>query len=345
MMPRILLSAFLALALTACSPDSGSAVPPAAAAAPEKKAPSAPGIPGGESAAEFASDVYQGVDGAGPRKAKRGYVQDETLPAGSIRGVCVIHASADVKPPAAESDVAATIVKPEAGEAEYFRNMKLSNAGKWWFHAQGKRNPKGDLGVSGAVVCVRNALGGRRPALEKSAFVTRDGNLRPGGVQGYSAGSRAVFAGAQNERLAFTAFDKFTCHLHVRKVGGQEVFEGTCSRVETSDVGNGRSGYLKKPTMLESPALGECGPYEVCCGRHPWQRVFLYVHDSPCIAVSGVSQRESECGAFAIDGLPAGRHTLEVWHPEFEPVARTVEVEVKADTTTQLLIEFKMPLN
>ena len=52
----------------------------------------------------------------------------------------------------------------------------------------------------------------------------------------------------------------------------------------------------------------EPGPYVVRCGVHPWMYAWVVVLSSPVCAITAPS------GSFEISGVPAGRHTLHLWH-------------------------------
>ena len=66
------------------------------------------------------------------------------------------------------------------------------------------------------------------------------------------------------------------------------------------------------------------------CDVHAWMNARIHVLSHPFFAVSDVE------GRFEIKGLPPGKHTLEFVHenPRIKPV--TIEVEVKADTSTRM---------
>ena len=65
----------------------------------------------------------------------------------------------------------------------------------------------------------------------------------------------------------------------------------------------------QKSDASELPWLApEPGRYVVRCGIHPWMYAWVVVLSSPVCAVTGPS------GSFEISGVPAGRHTLHLWH-------------------------------
>lgn len=65
------------------------------------------------------------------------------------------------------------------------------------------------------------------------------------------------------------------------------------------------------------------------CDVHPWMTGYLAVFDHPYHAVTGPD------GTFRIEGLPPGRHTLETWHETLGARSQTIEIEPRAETTTE----------
>jgi hypothetical protein len=56
------------------------------------------------------------------------------------------------------------------------------------------------------------------------------------------------------------------------------------------------------------------------CDVHSWMHAWLFVTDHPA-AVTDTS------GTFKIDGIPPGKHKIEVWHPFLGTQSKTVEVK------------------
>jgi hypothetical protein len=90
---------------------------------------------------------------------------------------------------------------------------------------------------------------------------------------------------------------------------------------------------------VQSPPLKEAGVYEIGCRRHAWERAWLLVVEHPYAACSA----RSAPGVFALEGVPAGRWSLSVWHPALEPVERSIEVEIKENQSAEVSIPFKPP--
>jgi hypothetical protein len=55
------------------------------------------------------------------------------------------------------------------------------------------------------------------------------------------------------------------------------------------------------------------GPVRVLCDAHPHMFAWVYVHDSPYVAVT------DERGAFRIAGVPPGTYRVTLWHEGFRP--------------------------
>ena len=80
-----------------------------------------------------------------------------------------------------------------------------------------------------------------------------------------------------------------------------------------------------------SRTLDEPGMYVVKCDVHGWMQAFILVDAHPFHDVT-----DSD-GRFRIEGLPAGKYTLELWHEKLGPLER----EVRIDETTPTSIEME----
>ena len=80
-----------------------------------------------------------------------------------------------------------------------------------------------------------------------------------------------------------------------------------------------------------SRSLDEPGMYVVKCDVHGWMQAFIRVDAHPFHDVT-----DSD-GRFRIEGLPAGKYTLELWHEKLGPLER----EVRIDETTPTSIEME----
>jgi plastocyanin len=69
------------------------------------------------------------------------------------------------------------------------------------------------------------------------------------------------------------------------------------------------------------------------CDVHSWMRSWIAVMPNPHFGVTG------DKGRTTVAHVPAGRHTIEVWHPVLG--TQRAEVEVKAGETTTVAFQFK----
>jgi hypothetical protein len=68
----------------------------------------------------------------------------------------------------------------------------------------------------------------------------------------------------------------------------------------------------------------------VKCDVHRWMNEYIGVVDHPYFAVSDRS------GAFTIQGVPPGEHTLVAWHEKYGPLRQQVGVEAGATAAVEL---------
>ncbi len=66
---------------------------------------------------------------------------------------------------------------------------------------------------------------------------------------------------------------------------------------------------------------------------HAWPTAYLAVFDHPYFAVTAPN------GSFTIDGVPAGRYTLKVWHERATVAQQPVEVSAGATSTTAITLQ------
>jgi hypothetical protein len=69
------------------------------------------------------------------------------------------------------------------------------------------------------------------------------------------------------------------------------------------------------------------------CDVHPWMTGYVLVTDNPYYAVT------TENGAFKLEGIPAGKYTLEAWHEKYG--TQTKEITVADGKPVDLKLEFK----
>lgn len=71
------------------------------------------------------------------------------------------------------------------------------------------------------------------------------------------------------------------------------------------------TGRLEEPEIIS-----------VRCDVHSWMQGWIVVLASPSFSITDGS------GLTRIEGVPAGRHLIQVWHPELGKQAKPVDVEV-----------------
>jgi plastocyanin len=69
------------------------------------------------------------------------------------------------------------------------------------------------------------------------------------------------------------------------------------------------------------------------CDLHSWMRAWVVVAPHPFYAVTGAN------GEFVLDNVPAGKHTLKIWHEALGTITRDVTVGDKG--TTRVTVEMK----
>jgi len=102
---------------------------------------------------------------------------------------------------------------------------------------------------------------------------------------------------------------------------------------------------MKMPENRQIRTLDEQGIYAIQCKRHPWHRAYMFVVQNPYVTVTVPSHDWNPvyAGQFSMADVPPGHHTIEVWHPEYEPEQKTYEVDIEPDKATELEIKFKVP--
>ncbi len=94
----------------------------------------------------------------------------------------------------------------------------------------------------------------------------------------------------------------------------------------TRTVGNWALSRKGVEIRAERP-LRRAGLISVECDAHPWMHARIMVFDHPYVAVT------SESGSFEIAGVPAGTHTLTVWHEVFGELKESVTVDEGGTTS------------
>ncbi len=312
------------------------ATPPKAAApaAKEQKTPDEPPIAGMEGEDPGASKL---LATAAPRAIKPTYIQSTDIPSGTLRGVCRFQSSPSPRekklPPPKETDISA-IKDPQPEESAYYKNCRLVEP--LWIQAL-----EHAFVPTNVAVMVKGIGAGKAPAMPRSSFLVERGFLKQGTDKGHAPNN--VHFGQSGERLQWGSYDPFTCEMTLANASTQKIiFEGKLNAYGSKEGFQEGPGKYKVPDLLQSPPLHEEGMYRVACKRHPWHKAAFFVVGNPYVAISQ-PHHQFAGSVFSIEGLPAGKHTLEVFHAEFEPVEKTIEFEIKKDEITDLAIQFKTP--
>jgi hypothetical protein len=160
-----------------------------------------------------------------------------------------------------------------------------------------------DQGLRDAVVSVASATGPARPSADpRPALDQRECEFRPR-VLGMQAGEVDILNS-----------------------------DGILHNVRTSSTANppiNKAQPRFKTVMTER--FDEPEMIRVRCDVHTWMEGWLAVMPSPHFAVS------DDEGSARLDGVPAGTHSVEVWHPALGTTTR--EVEVREGETTQVVFD------
>jgi len=314
-------------------------VPQRESKAEERKAET-PKLPG-EEELDAATEVLVKDATYAERRRRDEYVQDEKMPSGALRGLCVVTPPKGTTQAPSEKLLDVKLVEPREGELDYFKNLKLKTRGvPWWM---GERlNRGGQFGVYGAVLTIPGIKKGKRAPMLRPSYLVKNGQI----TTSWGTGPWGPFSFAPvGERANIGTYDGYSCLIAFTNLTSKKKMgEGEVSAFDKDTVkplGGGGLHFTARPKMAQSPPLLESGMVEIACARHPWQRAYLCVWDSPYAGVVPGHHDPEQVGKFTLDALPAGRHTLEIWHPEVEPVAKTVEIVIKENETTELKIEFK----
>jgi len=287
-----------------------------------------------------------------PAEAEPAYKTEPKYPSGHLNGLCYIPTQALAprplapKPQAWDFTGAGAIPKALTGEVEYYRNLRIRKPTGWYI---GPRRAAG-YGVIGGAAFLRDVKAGPKGPLGRPGFTAQYGQITCQRHGGY--GLTNLGFGPVGERVLFGSVDSFPCHFVVtRAAGGKVVFDGVADaygKLTHPTKRDARRGGRPdprrfRPKILQSDRIAEPGLYVITCKRHPWQKAYLWVSEHPYVAEIGGGRRARNAGLFALRDIPVGTHTLAVWHPAYEPVHKTIEVQIKHNETTEVLVEFKPP--
>ena len=129
----------------------------------------------------------------------------------------------------------------------------------------------------------------------------------------------------------------FIPRVSVLPVGSTILFLNSDPVLHTARATDGKKTVLN----IALPIMGFKVPRQVkrkghlrfqCDVGHQWMRAWTRVTDHPYVMVTG------DDGHFELTGVPAGKYTLSLWHEGAGE--KSIEVEVTADGTTQVAVDF-----
>jgi plastocyanin len=84
------------------------------------------------------------------------------------------------------------------------------------------------------------------------------------------------------------------------------------------------------PNHVIPKPLKDPGMLRITCDVHPWMRAWVQVLGTSAFAVT------DESGAYTISGVPAGKHTLKLWHERLGEKEQQVDVPAEGSATADL---------
>ena len=133
----------------------------------------------------------------------------------------------------------------------------------------------------------------------------------------------------------------FTTHALFAQTGQQILVKSSDAvshNTHTYPLRNNPSNFTIKPNDQVGVPLvyekAEREPFEVKCDIHTWMRAFHLALDHPYCAVT---QKD---GSFEIQDLPAGKHSLKIWHEKASGgfLERAYDATIEADKPTEVTI-------
>lgn len=98
-----------------------------------------------------------------------------------------------------------------------------------------------------------------------------------------------------------------------------------------------RMPFFNNGQVVASEKLAKhAGIVEVRCAQHPWTRAYIAAFDHPYFAVT------EKDGKFAIDSLPPGKYTVNVWHEGMkQPLTQQVQVDANGSAKLDLSVKIQ----
>jgi hypothetical protein len=149
-----------------------------------------------------------------------------------------------------------------------------------------------ELGVRGSVILVHGVTRGKKP--ENELVVDNYGCVFVPHVSAVMAGGRARVRNS----------DPILHNTHGFLVGPAGAARQTVFNLALPVAGQ----VIDITRKLNRP-----GPIRLLCDAHPHMSAWVYVHDSPYVAVT------DERGLFHIEALPPGTYHVSMWHEGFRP--------------------------
>jgi len=279
------------------------------------------------------------------RGEKETYKWDSKHPAGTIKGGCRIVARKGMTFPP-ENVIELTgenaIKDPQPKELAYYQTIEVRRRN--YISRMGRAKHGYTYIPYNVVIRLRDVKVGRRRPLNRPVMMVRHGVIQPGDNSNF--GGNNIQLAPLHERAQFTTWDAFPSEIVVAGQNARHpLFRQTVRYAQAAKGKDGvrSTGHLTyKPQFITTPVIRQAGTYRVSDARHPWIRGYLIVVDNPYVVVTTYHKYYPLCN-FEISGVPPGRHTLEVWHPLYTPVKRTLEVEVEANKIAELMVMFHPP--
>ncbi|HEY4305259.1 MAG TPA: carboxypeptidase regulatory-like domain-containing protein [Gemmatimonadaceae bacterium] len=95
--------------------------------------------------------------------------------------------------------------------------------------------------------------------------------------------------------------------------------------------------FFNNGQVVASEKLAKhAGIVEVRCAQHPWTRAYIAAFDHPYFAVT------EKDGKFAIDSLPPGKYTVNVWHEGMkQPLTQQVQIDAGGAAKLDLAVKIQ----